>query len=138
MTFCRTTGCAMAKADEAWSHLNPLWHVIPGLVEWLEFPDILGSLAPMPLIITEGGALEHLEAIERAYEIGGADGRFQYHFYPKYEDPHSRTHDHKPVPEGLSGEEWFACVNVDAVNHNFKGKLVVPWLERQINSEVGK
>jgi hypothetical protein len=118
----------MAKADEAWSHLNPLWHVIPGLVEWFEFPDILGSLAPMPLIITEGGALEHLEAVQLAYEIGGAEGNFQYYFYPRYEDPGSRTHDHKPVPEGLSREEWFACVNVDAVNHNFKGNVAIPRL----------
>ena len=102
--------------------------MIPGLVEWFEFPDILGSLAPMPLIITEGGALEHLEAVQLAYEIGGAEGNFQYYFYPRYEDPGSRTHDHKPVPEGLSREEWFACVNVDAVNHNFKGNVAIPRL----------
>ena len=127
----------MAKADGAWSHLNPLWHVIPGLVEWFEFPDILGSLAPMPLIITEGGAIGHLEAVKHAYEIGGAKGNFRYHFYPKYQDPASRTHDHLTIPEGLSREEWFACVNVDAINHNFKGDLAIPWLVKQGNREPG-
>ena len=120
----------MTKPEETWRHNNPLWHVIPGLVAWFEFSDLLGSLAPRPLIICEGGAIEHLEAVTRAYEIAGARENYTYHFYSKYRESADRKHDDGVIPEGLTRDEWFEHVNVDAVNHNFKGDVAIPWLSK--------
>ena len=118
----------MSKPDDTWRHNNPMWHIIPGLVHWFEFPDLLASLAPRHLIICEGGAIEHLEQVARGYEVAGARENYAYHFYPKYEDPSDRKYDYVEIPEGVTQEEWFEHVNVDAVNHCFKGSLAIPWL----------
>ncbi|HAA77503.1 TPA: hypothetical protein DCE37_20515 [Candidatus Latescibacteria bacterium] len=57
----------MAKPDERWRHNNSLRDVIPGLVELFEFPDLLATIAPLPLIVCEGGAIDHLEPVGRAH-----------------------------------------------------------------------
>ncbi len=121
-----------ARPEEAWRHINPLWHVIPGLVKWFEFPDLLASLAPRPLIICEGGAIAHLEMIARAYEIVGAQKNYAYHFYPKYCHATDRRFDYVDIPEGLKQDEWFEHVNVDAPNHSFKGDVAIPWLSEHL------
>ncbi len=121
-----------AKPDEAWSHINPLWHVIPGLLAWLDFPDLLASLAPRPLLITEGGPTHHLERVARAYELVGARARYAYHYYPKYSRPEDRRHDFETIPEGIPEEEWFEYANLDVPDHCFKENLAVPWLLEQM------
>lgn len=126
-----------AKPDDTWRHNNPIWHIIPGLVDCFEFPDLLASLAPRHLIICEGGAIAHLEQVQKAYDLVGASDNYVYHFYPRYRDPADRKYDHATFPEGLTLEAWFEYVNVDVVNHNFKGDVAVPWLRQVMGLDGG-
>ena len=121
-----------AKPESSWRHNNPLWHIVPGLLEWFDFPDLLSAFAPRPLIITEGGAAAHLHLVAKAYEMRQAGENYEFHYYPKYQAKSSRLHDFEPVPKGLSIEEWFEYVNVDVPNHNFKPDLAVPFLQKHL------
>lgn len=116
-----------------WRHNNPLWHIVPGLLEWFDFPDLLSGVAPRPLIITEGGAAEHLHLVARAYDLQDARENYEFHYYPKYRVASSRSHDFEHIPKGLSQEEWFEYVNVDVPNHHFKPDLAVPFLKKHLN-----
>ncbi|HAA77502.1 TPA: hypothetical protein DCE37_20510 [Candidatus Latescibacteria bacterium] len=58
-----------------------------------------------------------------------ASDHFPYQFYSAYADPANRK-DYADFPEGLTQDEWFAYVNVDAPNHCFKGNVAVPWLKQ--------
>ncbi len=106
---------------------NWLGHCVPGLWEWFDYPDLVASLAPRPLILTEGGPTHSLDLVRKAYEIAGAPENLSVHYYPKYSSPAARR-DGKPIPEGLDAMEWLDHANVDAPRHYFKGYLAVPWL----------
>ncbi|MBT3378403.1 MAG: hypothetical protein HN742_35120 [Lentisphaerae bacterium] len=108
-----------------------LWHLVPGLLEWVDFPDILAAVAPRPLIITEGGVTAGLQRLQEAYTRLDAQESFEFHYYPKYADPASRR-DGEEMPEGIPLEEYFEYANVDAPNHYFKEHLAVPWLTRML------
>jgi pimeloyl-ACP methyl ester carboxylesterase len=110
-----------------------LGHCVPGLWEWFDYPDLVASFAPVPLIITEGGSTRDLNLVKRAYRIMGAEEKVSVHYYPKYQDPHTRFDD-VDIPEGLDQQEWFRYVNVDAPNHSFKAGIVVPWLHQVVSN----
>lgn len=116
------------ESEERW-WVDCLPHLIPGLLEWVNFGDILAAYAPRPLIITEGGETRELERVRAAYELLEAGENFQYHYYPKYADPADRK-DGVEIPEGVTLDEYFVYANVDAPNHYFKERLAVPWLKR--------
>ncbi|MBT3605525.1 MAG: hypothetical protein HOE48_13320 [Candidatus Latescibacteria bacterium] len=119
----------MRPEDGLWKHTIPLWHLIPGFQEWLDFPDLLAAVAPRSLLVTEGGLTRYLDLVGKAYEKTGARDRYVYHYYPKYQDATDRLHEYADVPEGLTMEEFFVYANVDAPNHCFKENLAVPWLD---------
>jgi len=106
-----------------------LWHLVPGLLQWVDFSDILAAVAPRPLIITEGGVTRELHRVRDAYRLSDAEGNFTFHYYPKYSAAENRL-DAYEMPEGLTLEEYFEYANVDAPNHYFKEHLAVPWLKR--------
>ncbi len=107
--------------------VNLLPHCVPGLWEWFDYPDLLASLAPRPLILTEGGATRDLDLLKKAYQIMGAGDKISVYYYPKYSDPSMRR-DYAEIPEDLDQNEWFQYVNVDHPNHYFKRDIAVPWL----------
>lgn len=109
---------------------QPSWHIVPDMLEWFAFPDILASLAPMPLLITEGGVTADLRKVKLAYAELEAEGRMEFHYYPKYASAERRQWDMREFPQGLDQEQFFECANVDAPNHYFKEHLAVPWLKR--------
>jgi dienelactone hydrolase len=109
------------------SPVNWLGHCVPDLWEWFDYPDLVASFAPRPLILTEGGPTHSLNLVRKAYEIADAPENISMHYYPKYSNPADR-HDSEPIPEGLDLAEWFEYANVDAPRHYFKGYLAVPWL----------
>jgi len=106
---------------------NGLNHSIPGMWEWFDYPDILASLVPRPLAITEGGATGDLELVKRAYGIMGATDAVLVHYYTMYQDPKNRR-DGEKIPEGLTAQKYLEYVNVDAPNHEFEVETAVPWL----------
>ncbi|MDF2716635.1 MAG: Abhydrolase family protein [Paenibacillus sp.] len=109
---------------------QPSWHCVPYMLEWVTFPDIAASLAPRPIIITEGGVTADLLKVKQAYEKFGAGDRMEYHYYPMYASAERRKWDMRDFPEGLDQDQFLECANVDAPNHYFKNHLAVPWLKR--------
>ncbi|NLS93112.1 MAG: hypothetical protein GXX96_13230 [Planctomycetaceae bacterium] len=108
---------------------NFLGHCVPGLWEWFDYPDLVASFAPRPVILTEGGPTHSLNLVRKAYEIAGAPENVSIHYYPKYANPTDR-HDGEPIPEGLDQNEWFEYANVDVPCHYFKGYFAIPWLTK--------
>lgn len=132
-----------------WNDFTSLWRVrmvvsnmariaihqyVPGLLEWLDYPDLLASLAPRPLLISEGGRTEDLELIRRAYELAGATDALEVAYYEKHATPDLRPYDGVPLFEGMTDEEFFAYANVDVPNHEFHPTVCVPWLARTLGA----
>lgn len=101
---------------------------LPDLLAWFDYPDIMASLAPRPLLISEGGRTEEIALVRRAYELAGAPEALEVVYYPKYATPDLRPFDDLPLPEGLTDEEYFQYANVDVPQHEFKPQVCVPWL----------
>eukprot|EP01043_Picozoa_sp_COSAG02_P008798 COSAG02_NODE_287_length_25647_cov_245.259316_23_plen_369_part_00 len=134
LTHNRIRYAVRAKDEGRWVHSNPLWHIIPGLLQWFDFPDLLAACAPRPLIICEGGPRALLEAIGRAYQNAGARDCYEYHFYPKFAQVADRWSDEIwPPADGITEDEWLTFANVDVPEHCFKGELAVPWLLRVLS-----
>ncbi len=108
----------------------PAWHIVPGMYKWFDATDLQASIAPRPLLFTEGGRANQLARIQAAYRLNDAEKNMQVYQYEKYADPAARIHDFKPIPEGLSGDEYLEYANVDAPKHCFRPKRAVPWLEQ--------
>ncbi len=106
-----------------------IWQYIPDLLTWFDYPDLMASIAPRPLLITEGGRTVHIERVREAFRAQGVEDRFGVAYYPKYADPAARPHDGEPIPEGLSMADYLAdWANVDVPAHSFKPTVAVPWL----------
>jgi hypothetical protein len=105
-------------------------HIVPGMFAWFDAPDIQAALAPKHLLFTEGGRTNQLQRVLAAYELLGVPENVQVHYYKRYASPDRRPWDGKPIPEGLSMEEYFEYANVDVANHRFHPELAVPWLAR--------
>ena len=107
---------------------------VPGMLAWLDYPDLEASLAPRPFLVTEGGRTVVLDQIRRAYELLGAADQFKVVYYPKYATPDKRPLDYKEPPEGLSMQEYYPYGNCDAPMHHFKGTVAVPWLTKVLGA----
>jgi len=103
---------------------------VPGLLQWMDYTDILASLAPKPLLITEGGRTRDIDRIRQAYRLLEAEDAMGVEYYQKYATPDLRPHDDDDLPEWLSGEEYLEYVNVDVPMHCFKESIAVPWLAK--------
>ena len=101
---------------------------VPGFHEWFDYTDLMASLAPRPLCITEGGRTRDIERIRDAFKLVGAEDRMHVAYYPKYATPDLRPYDDVDLPEGLTMEEYFEYANVDVPEHSFKPDAAVPWL----------
>lgn len=106
----------------------PPHHIVPGMYQWYDATDLEAAIAPRPLLFTEGGRATQLLRIRAAFKLNGVEKNLKVFQYTKYIDPRSRIHDFKPLPEGLSGDEYFVYANVDVQEHCFRPKRAVPWL----------
>lgn len=106
---------------------NSIRHLIPGFWCKFDFPDIVASFAPRPIIFTEGGLDRDLNLVSRAYEIAGKKENASIFFYPKYSNPTDRQMLDR-LPEGINRKTYFNLVNVDDPMHDIKSNLTIPWL----------
>ena len=106
--------------------VSGLWHSIPGLWKWFDYPDILCAFAPRPLLITEGGPTYNLLKIWKAYEILKSSNKVSIHYYPKYEKV--RKYNNVEIPENINMKTYLKYAYVDVKNHCFKENLAIPWL----------
>ena len=110
---------------------NPGAHqVVPGIFQWFDYTDLEASLAPRPLLFTEGGRPNQIAKIRLAYALLGAPDAMQLYHYDKYSDPASRALDHAELPVGITPEQYFAHAYVDVPQHRFRPHHAVPWLAR--------
>ena len=104
------------------------WHEIPGLWKWFSDIDLLAAIAPKPMALNEGGAINHIETPRRAYELLGVSDRLQITHYPKYADCEK-----KPTKNyGYSQETYFEVCNVDAPDHSFRPEASLKFLKKFI------
>lgn len=108
---------------------NSIRHLIPRWWKYFNFPDVVASLAPRHIILTEGGLDRDFDVVKRAYEISGHPENVEAHHYPKYASSESRT-PYDTLPEGMTREEFFEAANVDSKNHYYKDELILPWLDK--------
>jgi hypothetical protein len=107
---------------------------VPDLLEWLDYPDLMASLAPRPLLISEGGRTDEINLVRQAYELAGAPEALEVVYYPRHATPDLRPYDDLPLFDGMTDEEFFAYANVDVPNHEFKPEVCVPWLARTLGA----
>ena len=104
----------------------------PGMLEWFDVqPDLQSALAPLPLLLAEGGPWRgHIEKIVKAYEMSGKPENLSVCYYEKYADPAARVHDHQLMREqrGLKPRDYLEFANVDDSQHSFHPEVDVPWL----------
>lgn len=111
---------------------NSIEHLIPRFLCNFDFPDIVSSLAPRPIIFTEGGLDRDLNIVKNAYRIAGHPENIEVHFYPKYANSEDRK-TKSDLQEGLNKDTYFDLTNVDAPNHCFKEYLIIPWVKKVLN-----
>ncbi len=113
----------------------PPWHYIPGFARWFDYMDLMASLAPRPLLITEGGRLDDHARIRRAYAGLKRASRFKVTFMPHFADPKKRTR--LPLPEGLAPKDYGRYANYDG-DHYFKPDAAIPWLKKMLLNKGGR
>lgn len=126
-TVRRTVATTKPNEKGQRPNANSLYHCMPGMWKWFDYADLLASLAPMHLLITEGGVTEDLKTVSKAYTVAGTNENYKYLYYKKYSNPADRIGD-EGIPEGISEADWFEYANVDVPNHYFKADIAVPWL----------
>jgi len=116
------------------TNLKPVapWHYIPGFIRWFDYLDLKAALAPMPLLLSEGGRAEGLEKVRQAYALAGAPDALTVSYVPSFRDASRRTRDGEPMPEGLEQEEFLLYQNGTNDEHYFKDDVTVPWLCRAL------
>jgi hypothetical protein len=110
----------------------PGWQIIPGLWQWFDYVDLLASLAPRPLLITEGGYTPDIDRIRQAYVSLDAADSCQVHYYDRFANESDREFDRKEIPVGVSDEDYLRYANVDVPEHSFKPDKIRPWLQDTI------
>ncbi len=105
-------------------------HTVPGLFQWFDHTDLEASLAPRPLLFTEGGRANQISKIRQAYRLLGAENQLQVFYYAKYATPDLRPLDNNELPDGITDEEYFRYANVDPSKHRFRPERAVPWLAK--------
>jgi hypothetical protein len=106
------------------------WHILPGLWEYFDFPDLCAAIAPKYLAFNEGGAEENLEIVRRAYQVFHAEERLQISHYPKYQSEETRTRHGKVPRYGLSGKEYLDWNYCDAPDHSFRQEPSIRLLKK--------
>ena len=111
-----------------WHSHTPVWHLVPGFLQWFDYTDLLAAMAPQPLLVCEGGVAYYVNLVRKAYKILGAEDNLHVGYYSKYANPADREHDLDDIPEGLTNDEYYEYAYIDVANHYFKAETAVPWL----------
>lgn len=106
------------------------WQIVPGIFQWFDYTDLEASLAPRPLLFTEGGRPNQIARIRKAYAILGAVDAVEVFHHEKYSDRASRRLDNAKLPVGISAEQYFDYAYVDVSDHRFRPNRAVPWLAK--------
>ena len=114
---------------------NSIRHLVPGGWTYFSFPDIVASLAPRPIIFTEGGLDRDFDLVRDAYRQIGKPENVECHHYVMFQDP-SKRQNLERVPEGVNRDEFFHTVNVNPPMHYFKYELIMPWLKTILQNET--
>lgn len=114
---------------------NDIAHLIPGMLMEFDFPDIVASLAPRPVICTEGGMDRDFDLVADAFATAGCPDNFESHHYQKFIEPTSRQW-LDSMPEGITRDTFFRLANVDPPHHYFKSEHILPWLRRILTSSL--
>jgi len=104
------------------------WQYVPGFLEWFDYLDLMASLAPMPLMLSEGGRSDQLRKVRQAYAAVGAGRNLKIAYTPSLSKASDRVLGRKAMPEGISREELCRYLSAGVYEHRFQLETVVPWL----------
>ena len=122
---------SITEVSEGNMELNiGIWHVIPGMWEYFDFPDLCAAIAPKYITFNEGGADECFEVVKRAYRVSGAMENLSVSHYPKYAKEEDRKHHGKVPRYGLTSEEFYEISYCDAPDHSFREEPSVRMLKK--------
>lgn len=107
-------------------------HSVPNFWKYFDFPDIVASLAPRPVLITGGGLVRDIKLVKSAYKKVGEENNFKVNYYNEYSDPKNRSNI-KKLPEGISRAAYLRLENVVPSRHFFKNKVAIPWVKSILN-----
>jgi hypothetical protein len=113
------------------------WQIVPGMIQWFDYPDLMAALAPRPLLITEGARTADLKPIKKSYSLQGKPANLKLTFMPNFQSPSQRTLDAAPVPDGIDGPTFSRYHNFDD-DHYFKQEAAVPWLIKHLTPSARK
>ncbi len=111
------------------------WQYVPGFIQWFDYLDLMAALAPMPLMLSEGGRTEELRKVRKAYTIAGAKGCLKVDYTPGLRTTSDRIYDRKPIPEGLTRAEYCLYINAGVDEHRFQADTVVPWIVKTLKNQ---
>ena len=86
---------------------NSIRHLIPGFWQQFDFPDIVASLAPRPVICTEGAG-PGLRPHRAGLPHGGQEDAFRFLHQPRFADPAKRWQGERLPPDwtGPNSSAW--------------------------------
>lgn len=105
------------------------WHIVPGMIRWMDYMDLHCAVAPTPLLVTEGGRSEDIAVVRAAHRLAGSPRGFAVSYMPNFRKASARKFDRTPVPDPMPEGEYGKYHNFDG-DHYFKGEVAVSWLER--------
>jgi len=104
------------------------------------------SIVPKYLLLNEAGAYKnHIETVEKAYELAGCRDRLTVHYYDRYAIPHYHLHDAQDLMTMRDYNEFdfLRHNNCDPYDHSFHAESALPWIckafwgdESRITDEV--
>lgn len=91
------------------------------------------ALPPKYLLLNEGGAYKnHIENIEKAYEMAGCRDRLTVHYYDHFAPPIYHLHDAKDLAmmRDYDMDDFYRHNNCDPYDHSFHAESALPWICR--------
>lgn len=122
---------ATTESEEGDMHLNiGNWHVIPGYMQYFDFPDLCAAIAPKYLAFNEGGGIQYLKTVQRAYDLLGAGDKLQITHYPIFASGEKQIH-YEDIPlYGLTHDGHFEITNCYPPDHSFREEPSIRLLKK--------
>jgi hypothetical protein len=114
---------------------NAPWQYVPGFIQWFDYLDLMAALAPMPLMISEGGHRIAMQRVRAAYRLAGAASNLTVNHVERLRRGADRVPENRPLPEGITAEEYCRLSNAGVDQHRFQHDTVMPWLKKQLKAE---
>lgn len=106
------------------------WHIIPGYMQYFDFPDLCAAIAPKHLAFNEGGGIQYFKTVKRAYELLGVGDNLQITHYPIFSSGEKTIYEGDIPLYGLTHDEHFELTNCYPPDHSFREEPSIRLLKK--------